>query len=83
MVTSHSPFFVDGLKPKEVWVVYRDDQGYTQAKCTADIPGIQEFINSRALLGQLWMKDYFNVGNPLIDSQKITSYNKLKISKKD
>lgn len=32
LVTSHSPYFVNGLKPKELWVLYRDEKGYTQAK---------------------------------------------------
>ena len=65
MVTTHSPFFVDGLKSEEVWVLYRDEQGYTQAKRTADMPGVREFMKEGALLGQLWMEGYFEVGNPL------------------
>lgn len=68
MVTSHSPFFVNGLKPEELWVLYRDENGYTQAKRTADMRGIPEFIEEGALLGELWMEDYFDVGNPLINS---------------
>lgn len=67
MVTTHSPFFVDALRAKELWVLYRDEQGYTQAKCTADMQGINEFINAGATLGSLWMEDYFEVGNPLIN----------------
>ncbi|MGK7874307.1 MAG: AAA family ATPase [Xenococcaceae cyanobacterium] len=68
MVTTHSPFFVDGLKPEELWVLYRDEQGYTQAKRTADMQGVKEFIEQGALLGQLWMEDFFDVGNLLINS---------------
>jgi predicted ATPase len=26
MVTTHSPFFVNGLRPPEVWVLYRDEK---------------------------------------------------------
>jgi predicted ATPase len=65
MVTTHSPFFVDSLKPEELWVLYRDEKGFTQAKRTADMPGVKEFMNHGALLGSLWMEDYFDVGNPL------------------
>jgi predicted ATPase len=65
MVTTHSPFFVDSLKPEELWVLYRDLKGFTQAKRTADMPGVKEFMNHGALLGSLWMEDYFDVGNPL------------------
>jgi predicted ATPase len=68
MVTTHSPFFVNGLKPEELWVLYRDENGYTQAKRTADMQGVPEFMEEGALLGELWMEDYFDVGNPLINS---------------
>jgi predicted ATPase len=68
MVTSHSPFFVDGLKPEELWVLYRDEQGYTQARRAADMKGIPEFVQEGASLGQLWMEGYFEVGDPLTAS---------------
>ncbi len=68
MVTTHSPFFVDALKPEQVWVLYRDQKGFTQAKKTSEMLGIKEFINQGALLGQLWIEDYFDVGNPLKNS---------------
>ncbi len=68
MITTHSPFFVDGLKPKEVWVLYRDENGFTQARRTADMPGIPKFMQEGASLGQLWVEDFFDVGNPLINS---------------
>lgn len=60
MVTTHSPFFVDALKPKELWVLYRDEKGFTQAQNTADIQGIKEFTEHGAKLGSLWMEDYFS-----------------------
>jgi len=65
MVTTHSPFFVDSLKPEELWVLYRDEQGFTQAKKTADMRGVKQFMQHGALLGSLWMEDFFDVGNPL------------------
>ncbi|NEP80572.1 MAG: AAA family ATPase [Okeania sp. SIO3B3] len=65
MVTTHSPFFVDGLKPQELWVLYRDENGYTQAKRTDEMRGIKEFVEEGASLGNLWMEDFFEVGNPL------------------
>ena len=65
MITTHSPFFVDRLKPEELWVLYRDEKGFTQAKRTADMQGIKQFIENGSLLGSLWMEDFFDVGNPL------------------
>jgi predicted ATPase len=72
MVTTHSPFFIDSLKPEEVWVLYRDERGYTQAKRTADMPGIKEFIENGALLGNLWTENYFDVGDPLTNGGRST-----------
>jgi predicted ATPase len=68
MVTTHSPFFVDALRPEEVWVLYRDENGYTKARRTADMRGIKEFIEQGALLGNLWTENYFEVGDPLTNA---------------
>ena len=65
MITTHSPFFVDRLRPEELWVLYRDEKGFTQAKRTADMQGVKQFIENGSLLGSLWMEDFFDVGNPL------------------
>jgi predicted ATPase len=65
MVTTHSPFFVNGLRADELWVLYRDERGYTQARRAGDMQGIKAFVESGALLGHLWMEGYFEVGDPL------------------
>lgn len=68
MVTTHSPFFVNGLRPEETWVLYRDESGYTQARRAANMPGINEFMEQGALLGNLWVEGYFDVGDPFTAS---------------
>jgi predicted ATPase len=68
LVSSHSPFFVNALKAEEVWVLYRDERGYTRAKRAADMQGIPEFIEEGALLGSLWWEGHFEVGDPLTAS---------------
>jgi predicted ATPase len=70
MVTTHSPFFVNGLRPEELWVLYRDRSGYTQAKQAAQMKGIKEFIKEGALLGHLWAEGHFEVGDPLTGSRE-------------
>jgi predicted ATPase len=67
LVTTHSPFFLNALRPKEVRVLWRDEQGYTQTRRTADLPGVQEFVGEGALLGHLWMEGQLGVGDPLIN----------------
>lgn len=65
LVTTHSPFFVNGLKPDELWILYRDQMGYTQAQCVSDMPGVREFVQAGASLGHLWTEGHFAVGDPL------------------
>jgi predicted ATPase len=72
MVTTHSPFFVNGLRPEEVWILFRDERGYTKAVCAKDIGGISEFIAEGAKLGDLWLEGYFGVGDPTIRSGGLT-----------
>ncbi|MCX7835876.1 MAG: AAA family ATPase, partial [bacterium] len=59
LVTTHSPEFVNGLKPNELWILNRDKKGYTQAMNSAKVEGIQEFVEEGALLGYLWMEGHF------------------------
>lgn len=66
LVTTHSPFFLNAMKPAEVRVLYRDAHGYTQAVTTSTIPGISEHIADGAQLGHLWMEGRFDVGDPLV-----------------
>jgi predicted ATPase len=68
LVTTHSPFFVNGLRPEEVWVLYRDEGGFTQARRTADMQGVRAFLDAGAQLGHLWMEGHFEVGDPLTAS---------------
>ncbi len=64
IVTTHSPFFIDRLKPEQVRVLYRAADGYTRVKRVADMQGIKEFIDEGATLGELWMEGHFEAGNP-------------------
>jgi hypothetical protein len=51
-----------------LWVLYRNQDGYTQAKQASKMKGIKEFMDEGALLGHLWMEGYLDVGDPLIAS---------------
>jgi predicted ATPase len=77
MVTTHSPFFLDGLKPAEVWILFRNEDGFTSAQRVADIKGIKEFVENGAKLGHLWMEGHFRVGDPLTKSGAPVDRNKI------
>jgi len=65
LVTTHSPFFLNALKPAEVRVLHRDENGYTQSTLASDIRGIRAFMDEGAALGDLWIEGHFLVGDPL------------------
>ena len=65
LVTTHSPFFLNALRPQEVWVLYRDDHGHTRNVRVADVPRVLAFMDEGAQLGWLWTEGHFGVGDPL------------------
>ena len=66
LITTHSPYFLNALRPDEVRVIWRDAEGYAQTSRVADLRGVNEFVEEGAMLGQLWMEGFFGVGDPLV-----------------
>lgn len=67
LVTTHSPFFLNALRPDEVRVLWRDEHGYAQSKRVLDIEGVSDFVTNGAQLGHLWMEGHLGVGDPLVN----------------
>ncbi|MBN2081652.1 AAA family ATPase [bacterium] len=67
LVTTHSPFFINGLRPDELFILFRDEQGYTRAISASTIPEIEAYIENGAQLGDLWMEGHFPAGDPLVN----------------
>ena len=67
LVTTHSPFFLNATRSREVRVLWRDGEGYTQVRRVSDIAGIDEFLEEGATLGDLWMEGQFGIGDPLVN----------------
>lgn len=72
LITTHSPYFINDLRAKEVRVLWRNEKGYTQTNRVADLMGINEFMDNGAQLGYLWMEGQFSVGNPLVKQGRPT-----------
>lgn len=68
LVTTHSPFFLNGLRPEEVRVIYRDENGYSQVQRAIDIQGVSEFVHAGASMGHLWMEGHLGMGDPLVNA---------------
>ncbi|MBG8553997.1 AAA family ATPase [Hymenobacter guriensis] len=64
LISTHSPFLLNAMAPEQVWIFYRDVQGYSQAIRADKLAGVNEFVQSHALLGDLWMEGRFGIGDP-------------------
>ena len=67
LITTHSPFFVDELRSRELRVLWRDESGYTQVLRVSEIAGVKSFVEEGAKLGELWMEGHFGTGDPLVN----------------
>jgi len=58
IITTHSPLFLNSLRPEEVWVLCRNRNGYTQVRRVDDIPHVTNFVETGGLIGDLWLEGY-------------------------
>ncbi len=59
-VTTHQPYFVDALKPEEVWVLEKGDDGFSTARRASDDETVKALVEEGLPLGGLWYSDYFD-----------------------
>lgn len=59
-VTTHQPYFVDALLPREVWILEKGADGFSTIKRTSDLPIVQNMVNEGLPLGGLWYSDYLD-----------------------
>lgn len=57
-VTTHSPFFVNALKPDEVWVLEKRENGFSSVKRASEYDHVKALTESGVELGDLWYSDY-------------------------
>jgi predicted ATPase len=58
-ITTHQPYFVNALEPKEVWILEKEDDGFSKIRRASDDPVIRELVNEEIPLGGLWYSGYF------------------------
>ncbi len=58
-VTTHSPFFVNTLKPGQVWVLEKGEDGFSALKRSCDYRHADGMTAEGVLLGDLWHSGFF------------------------
>lgn len=59
-VTTHQPYFVDALEPKEVWVLEKGEDGFSTIRRASEDPLIENLVSEGLPLGGLWYSDYLD-----------------------
>lgn len=59
-ITTHQPYFVDALSPKEVWVLEKGVDGFSQIRRASEDRLIVDLVDEGLPLGGLWYSDYLD-----------------------
>lgn len=59
-VTTHQPYFVDALAPKEVWILKKGSDGYSTVCRVSDLELVRNLVEEGLPLGGLWYSDYLD-----------------------
>ncbi len=59
-ITTHQPYFVDSLAPKEVWILEKNTDGFSEIKRASDDEIVNNMVAEGLPLGGLWYSDYLD-----------------------
>ncbi|MEI8094420.1 MAG: AAA family ATPase [Spirochaetales bacterium] len=59
-VTTHQPYFVDGLSPENVWILEKGADGFSTIRRVAEIEVVKNLVAEGLPLGSLWYSDYLD-----------------------
>lgn len=59
-VTTHQPYFVDALEPKEVWILEKGKDGFSVIRRASDDAIVRSMVDEGQPLGSLWYSDYLD-----------------------
>ena len=59
-ITTHQPYLVDALTPEEVWILEKQDDGFSSIRRASDDPVVNEMVKQELPLGGLWYSEYLD-----------------------
>lgn len=62
-VTTHQPYLVDALLPEEVWILEKDNTGFSTIRRASENETVKGLVEEEIPLGSLWYSDYLEKGN--------------------
>lgn len=62
-ITTHQPYFVNALKPEEVWVLEKQTDGFSKITRASSNELVRNMVEEGIELGNLWYSDYLDGDN--------------------
>lgn len=59
-VTTHQPYLLDALRPEEVWILQKGEDGFSTITRASDDPTASAMVEQGLPLGGLWSSDYLD-----------------------
>lgn len=59
-ITTHQPYLVDALNPEEVWILEKDQRGFSKVTRASEFSIVRNLVEEGLPLGALWYSDYFD-----------------------
>lgn len=59
-VTTHQPYFVDALAPDEVWILEKEETGFSIIRRASESELVRGMVDQGLPLGGLWYSDYLD-----------------------
>ncbi len=59
-ITTHQPYLVDALVPEEVWILEKNNNGYSSIRRASDDEVVISMVEEGLPLGGLWYSDYMD-----------------------
>lgn len=59
-VTTHQPYFVDALAPEEVWILEKEEDGFSTIRRVSSLDIVKNLVAEGLPLGGLWYSDYLD-----------------------
>ena len=60
-ITTHQPYFVNALEPKEVWILEKGKDGFSKIRRASEDPLVNDLVEEGLPLGGLWCSDYLDL----------------------
>ncbi|MCF5857670.1 AAA family ATPase [Aeromonas veronii] len=59
-VTTHQPYLIDELNPSEVWILEKQNDGFSKITRASEVPEVIEMVNQGLTLGSLWYSEHID-----------------------